>query len=45
MLRFLLGIVDIVFFLMEVGKIDKGKININVMSVLKDKGKMLWELI
>lgn len=43
--RSLSGTVDIVFLLMEVGKTDKGKTNINVMSALKDKGKMLWELI
>lgn len=36
---------DIVFLLMEVGTTDTGKPNTNVMSVLKDEGKMLWELI
>lgn len=39
------GSVGIVFLLMEVGRTDKGKPNMNVMSALKDKGKMLWELI
>lgn len=35
----------IVFLLMEVGNTDTGKPNTNVMSVLKDESKILWELI
>lgn len=37
--------VGLVFLLMEVGNTDAGKTDTNVMNILKDEGKMLWELI